>query len=130
MNAAALPPENTSCNSVKLKYARPSPPGERNPFAEDNNGNGGNSLDKTEGTIFVSSEQKSDDDIEDNQETSPLIKGRATSRAVSPDEPSEFQFGTFSEGTGLWSRDVSGRNLTRFVILLISMVFSSLVVRM
>jgi len=41
----------------------------------------------------------------------------------------DFKFGTLTTNTGLWKKDVSGKSLIRFVILLLLLVFSSFVVR-
>ena len=41
----------------------------------------------------------------------------------------DFKFGTLTANTGIWDKDTSGKNLIRFVILLLLLVFSSFVVR-
>ena len=121
-------PDESSTNNVKLKRARPSPDHIQTatPFAL----NGSDEGTTTNGVIFVdnSSSQSAEEyhegggAAEDQDEKTPLLtRERAT---TSPD----VQFGTISEDAGLWYRDLAGKHLLRFVVLLLLLIFSSMVV--
>ena len=129
--------ENSSCNSVKLKNAKPSPEGNRGPINEvpyyggtqsDEDG-GGNA-----GVIFVDSNRDSsrvllrEENAED--ESASLLTKSVEGRSEHGDGVSvvEFGLGIISEATGLWYRDTSGRHLMRFMILLLLLVLSSFMV--
>ena len=68
-------------------------------------------------------------------ESSPLLVKDGASSARGGDEleseesAADFQFGVLMENSGLWYRDISGRHLIRFIVLLLLLLFSSLVVR-
>ena len=151
-NAAnTITPDNVSTNSaVKMKHARPSPesgqakqrcsprggsPQEGRPFTLNYGATESGSMDET-GTnergaiIFVDSsksrgaslanQNKSTDD-----ETAPLLHDED---ATSTQTTGDFEFGVLSEASGIWHRDLAGRHLIRFIVLLLLLVFSSLVV--
>ena len=60
-------------------------------------------------------------------ESTPLLTMNKNN--ILPDMPTaDFKFGTLTANTGLWHKDVSGKNLIRFVVLLLLLVFSSFVV--
>ena len=60
-------------------------------------------------------------------ESTPLLT--LNKKEIQSDMPTaDFRFGTLTSNTGLWHRDSSGKNLIRFVILLLFLVFSSFVV--
>lgn len=137
--ADAITREDSSCNStnVKMKQARPSPTTRKTPGNETLNygTNSGNFRDPSgpvnsndSGIIFVDSNQTDSASLsavnQDTDETSPLLKNKNSDEVSS----TGFQFGIISEDTGLWYRDISGKHLIRFVILLLLLVFSSLVV--
>ena len=126
-------PDESSTNNVKLKRARPSPDHIQTatPFAlngsdEDQHEREGTT---TNGVIFVdnSSSQSAEEyhgaaAAEDQDEKTPLLsRKRATT-------PPDVQFGTISEDAGLWYRDLAGKHLLRFVVLLLLLIFSSMVV--
>ena len=91
------------------------------------------SLDSRREITLVSSRQNDSSSAENkedihNGEMTPLLKSMEK-KAISHDPSvADFHFGTFDGDTGLWSRDESGKNLIRFVIILLFLVFSSLVV--
>lgn len=132
-------PDETSTNNVKLKHARPSPDRPRSPqtpfslnYGTDS-GQHGESDYATNGVVFVDSNSQSasvtgsevaDQDGSKTDETTPLLMGGARQAEVSvPD----LQFGAVSEDTGLWYRDISGKHLIRFIVLLLLLIMSSLV---
>lgn len=133
-------PDETSTNNVKLKHARPSPDRPRSPqtpfslnYGTDS-GQHGESDYATNGVVFVDSNSQSasvtgsevaDQDGSKTDETTPLLMGGARQAEVSvPD----LQFGAVSEDAGLWYRDISGKHLIRFIVLLLLLIMSSLVV--
>ena len=60
-------------------------------------------------------------------ERTPLLKKVENEAEIELPTPN-FQFGILTGNIGLWHRDVSGKNLIRFVVLLLFLVFSSFVV--
>lgn len=128
--------EDTSPVNVKLKRARPSPECAKSgtPFSLQNDSD----LERrasppayshgvepaTNGFIFVdssASESRGEGGLEDSSasEDTPLLLKR-TGR-----EPREV---VASEDVGLWYRDIAGKHLLRFIVLLLLLIFSSLVV--
>jgi hypothetical protein len=133
--------EDVSTNSiVKLKNARPSPDRRRTPLTispynhsdsgEDEDHNSG-----ANGVRFVDSSNSSSQTVPSGrgqegqeaaaEETTPLLKGNVQQRRV---WSAGFQGGSTSEDTGLWYRDITGKHLIRFVVLLLLLLFSSMVV--
>lgn len=131
--------EHSSINDVKMKKAKPSPEGKRSDSSTPDYGSSRGSpysADKhtgviNTGVIFVE-DNSGDSSIRDyprerEDEKSPLLKEKEAETG-SVTEASEFGFGVISEATGLWYRDISGKHLMRFMVLLLLLVFSSLVV--
>ena len=136
---ASITPEEPSSSNVKMKHARPSPVASGSPRAtpfslndNDQEDLQGSQNSTAKGVIFVDSEYAQGDRGGQRQseittaanETTPLLK----SGKIEAEPSSDFQFGVISEDTGLWYRDLSGKHLIRFVILLLLLLFSSLVV--
>ena len=61
---------------------------------------------------------------DDTTEKTSLLTGQ---RDISP-EPATLGFGEMAESAGLWYRDVSGKQLTRFVVLHVFLIFSMFMV--
>ena len=68
--------------------------------------------------------QEGDESEFESTEKTSLLSGK---RDVSP-EPATLGFGEMSATTGLWYRDVSGKQLTRFVVLQVFLIFSMFMV--
>lgn len=128
-------PDDASTNNVKLKHARQSPdrpgtPRRVTPFSLNYGSDSGKheeSGSATNGVIFVdSSSQRIESEGGDQEdETKPLLMGGAQqAEAPAPD----IQFSTISEDTGISYRNIAGKHLIRFVVLLLLLIFSSLVV--
>ncbi len=143
-NAAnTITPDRSSTNStIKMKHAKQSPqsgqsshrgsPQHGTPFTLNygtaNPVNLENSETKDSGAvIFVDSSSNQNQGVGSSNEATPLLRNEdATSLAAAGD----FEFGTLSEASGLWHRDLAGRHIVKFVILLLLLVFSSLVVNL
>lgn len=68
--------------------------------------------------------EEDDDSHDDVSEEAPLLLKK---REISP-EPTTLGFGEMSASAGVWHRDASGKQLTRFIVLHMFLIFSMLMV--
>ena len=68
-----------------------------------------------------------EDDSDSDEEVSEKASLLSKKRDISP-EPTTLGFGEMSEHAGVWYRDVSGKHLTRFIVLHMFLIFSMLMV--
>ena len=142
--ANTITPENTSTNStIKMKHARPSPEGGKRESPQEESPQRRIPYTVNYGTVEPGSLETSE--TKDATEHGPVIfVDSSNSRGAPPGQqgnettpllPNEdaasmgdFEFGSLSEASGVWHRDLAGRHIIRFVVLLLLLVFSSLVV--